>query len=66
MGAFCVCGPKLSHLFFADDIILIGEASREQVMETKRVLDKFCSASGQCINFQKSSVFFSANVPTHL
>lgn len=57
--------PKLSHLFFADDILLIGEASVEQVVEIKHVLDLFCSASGQKISYPKSSVYFSKNVPEY-
>lgn len=39
-------GPTLSHLFFADDLVLFKEASLEQKEVIKGVLLKFCSASG--------------------
>lgn len=55
-------GPKLSHLFFADDLILIAEASREQVDLIRSTLAEFCSALGQKVNLNKSQVFFSGNV----
>lgn len=59
-------GPKVSHLFFADDILLVAEASHTQVSEVKRVLDTFCNFSGQKVNFDKSAVFFSDNVKTDM
>lgn len=55
-------GPKLSHLFFADDLILIAEASRGQVDLIKNTLNEFCMASGQKVNLSKSQVFFSGNI----
>ena len=55
-------GPKLSHLCFADDLILFAKASMEQVQVVKGILDLFCASSGQKVNNQKSCVFFSKNV----
>lgn len=55
-------GPKLSHVCFADDIILFAEASVSQVRTIRKVLETFCMASGQKISLEKSKVFFSANV----
>nr|XP_025692428.1 uncharacterized protein LOC112794656 [Arachis hypogaea] len=40
-------GPKLSHLCFADDIVLFGKASMEQVEVVRGILDLFCKCSGQ-------------------
>ncbi|KAG7585751.1 Pentatricopeptide repeat [Arabidopsis thaliana x Arabidopsis arenosa] len=40
-------GPKLSHVCFADDLILFAEASVSQVRVIRKVLEKFCLASGQ-------------------
>ncbi|KAG7567714.1 Ribonuclease H domain [Arabidopsis thaliana x Arabidopsis arenosa] len=55
-------GPKLSHVCFADDLILFAEASVSQVRVIRRVLERFCEASGQKISLEKSKIFFSNNV----
>lgn len=55
-------GPNLSHICFADDLILFAEASVAQVHVIRRVLEAFCSASGQKLSLEKSKIFFSGNV----
>lgn len=55
--------PLLSHIFFADDIILFAEASFDQILVVRDCLDCFCAWLGQTINFEKSSLMFSSNVP---
>ncbi|CAL1355512.1 unnamed protein product [Linum trigynum] len=55
-------GPALTHLFFADDLILFAEAGRSQVRIIKQCLEEFCESSGQRVNFTKSSMFVSPNV----
>lgn len=55
-------GPKLSHLFFADDILLFAEVSQSQLLMVKKCLDLFCGASGQRVSLSKSKLFFSHNV----
>lgn len=57
-------GPLLTHLFFADDLVLFAEASQEQINIIKTCLEKFSRASGQRINLKKSQIFFSKNVNT--
>lgn len=54
-------GPSLFNLFFADDLILFGEASKEQASIIRRCLERFCLASGQKISLHKSMVYFSKN-----
>ena len=36
-------GPKLSHLFFADDLILFVEASVDRIRVVMKCLQKLCS-----------------------
>ena len=55
-------GPKLSHVCFADDLILSAEASVAQVRVIRRMLESFCLASGQKVSLEKSKIFFSSNV----
>lgn len=55
-------GPKLSHLAFADDLLLFAEASLDQVEIVKTVLNLFCESSGQKVSVEKTRVFFSKNV----
>ncbi|KAK9092662.1 hypothetical protein Syun_027573 [Stephania yunnanensis] len=51
----------ISHLFFADDLILFAEASEEQAEVISSILLSFCSHSGQKISDSKSHIFFSPN-----
>lgn len=52
---------SFSHLFFTDDIILLGKADRATCGAMKKTLDLFCARSGQSINSNKSRVIFSKN-----
>lgn len=36
-------GPKISHVCFADDLILVAEANLDQVGLIRHVLDEFCN-----------------------
>ena len=54
--------PTLSHLFFADDVLLFLKADTQECKSVLEVLDIYCRASGQQVNFDKSSVQFSTNV----
>lgn len=55
-------GPQLSHVCFADDLILFAEASVSQVRVIRRILEQFCIASGQKVSLEKSKIYFSENV----
>jgi hypothetical protein len=51
----------ISHLLFADDLILFTKATSSQANSLKVVLDQFCTWSGQAINPSKSFIHFSRN-----
>jgi hypothetical protein len=55
-------GPMISHLMFADDLLLFGEATEEQMECVIDSLNNFCSMSGQEVSQDKTSVIFSRNV----
>lgn len=56
----CRNGPNFSHVFFADDLILMAKADSSNARCIKRILLDFCSASGLQISEAKSKVFFSS------
>lgn len=56
-------GPKISHLFFADDLMLFAKASTRQAHLLKLCLDNFCAVSGQTVSYEKSLIFCSPNTP---
>ncbi|KAI4325675.1 hypothetical protein MLD38_031054 [Melastoma candidum] len=55
-------GPSFSHLFFADDLLIFGEATMKNARAIKRALQEFCDLSGQQVNNNKSHNLFSPNV----
>jgi hypothetical protein len=53
----------VNHLLFADDSLLFFEASIGGATEVKEVLRIYCNASGQQLNMDKSSIFFTKGCP---
>jgi hypothetical protein len=54
-------GPPLSHLFFADDVLLFAKATNSQAQNIATILTRFASYSGLKVNVAKSKVFFSSS-----
>lgn len=55
--------PSISHLFLADDCLLFMKADLNNVNNVLKIIEDFGAASGQLVNFNKSSVHFSIYVP---
>jgi hypothetical protein len=54
-------GPKLTHLFFADDSVLFCRANMHECNAIIDILKKYERASGQQVNQEKTTIFFSAS-----
>lgn len=52
----------ISHLFFADDLMLFAKVDEESCEAILEVLNNFCEESGQKVSLEKSRVYFSPNV----
>lgn len=47
--------PSVTHLMFADDLLIFCKANVEQVGVSKNVFSEFQKVSDQWINFEKSA-----------
>ena len=57
----CRRAPSISNLLFVDDSLIFCQANQEEVSLISDTLQLYAEASGQCINFEKSSAYFSSN-----
>ncbi|KAL8126450.1 hypothetical protein AgCh_013655 [Apium graveolens] len=58
--------PEVSHILFADDSLIFLHANELVAGKFLSILEEYCEASGQQINFGKSSVIFSPNTSNDL
>ena len=60
---FSICrnGPKLTHLFFADDCLIFYQSNLEECNKIQELLALYEAALGQVINKEKTTLFFSRN-----
>ena len=59
----CRRGPKVSHLFFADDNLIFGRATVVESTKILRILKVYEDSSGQQLNKEKIALYFSRNTP---
>ena len=59
---FHLHSPMVTHLFFADDSLLFCRASRSDLQVIQNILVLYEQASGQRLNWEKTSIFFSKAV----
>ena len=57
--SLCKRGPKLTHLFFANDGLLFCRSISEDCNIVLKILGEYESWSGQKINKDKTAIFFS-------
>ena len=57
----CRGAPRVNHLFFADDSLILMRARESDARELRHILEVYERASGQVISKDKSSVMFSPN-----
>ena len=50
--------PSIYHIFFADDCSVYFRANELEARVMKQILVDYGAASGQCVNFLKSSISF--------
>ena len=57
----CRRAPRINHLFFADDSLILMRARENVANELKYILELYEQAAGQKVNRDKSSIMFSPN-----
>ena len=64
--SLCKDGPKITHLFFANDSLLFCKANDQDCTTVMEILEAYERVSGQCINRDKTQLYFSSNTNHHV
>ena len=64
--SICRNGPKLTHLFFADDSLLFCRVTTQEYHKVLEILSSYERVSGQKLNRDKTSLFFSKYTPLEM
>ena len=59
--SLCRRGPKIAHLFFANDCLLLCRSNLAECEKIKELLAVYEATSGQMVNKDKTTLFFSKN-----
>ena len=59
----CRRGPRITHIFFADDSLLFTKAMTRDCAKLQEILLMYERASGQQVNRDKTTIFFSKATP---
>lgn len=54
---------EVSHLLFADDVLLFAKADNTSINTINSIIHDFCNTSGMEINLDKSKLWLSPSVP---
>ncbi|KAK8542488.1 hypothetical protein V6N12_015084 [Hibiscus sabdariffa] len=65
LGGLCASrnGPKVNHLLFVYDSMLFIRNSTSEAQRLKQILHLYTQSSGQLVNYDKSTVYFSPSIP---
>lgn len=55
--------PKVTHLMYADDVVIYRKKTVHEAAVVRDILQKYFACTGQELNWSKSSIHFSTNVP---
>lgn len=58
--SICRSGPRVSHLFFADDFLIFCRALRGDGQKIQEILSIYEAASGQQVNRNKTTLFLAS------
>ncbi|XP_020677236.1 uncharacterized protein LOC110095870 [Dendrobium catenatum] len=53
--------PRVSHLLYADDILIFSEAKLKEVKELKKIISSYYAWTGHKVNTTKSMILFGKN-----